>query len=157
MKNRSLRGRTTDGQAVARDADATEEAVGDHQGETLTPSAAPGPLLLRILHSAWRRMRSRVRVPAAGEKPVITYALWVHPLLGLFAIRRESGTVTGVRSVPLYAANELNLERLPYDTSEAAIHRARDTPEQFVPFAAWQQGRVVPVRRRPRHSWLRRS
>jgi hypothetical protein len=101
-------------------------------------------------------MRSRERVPAAGEKPVITYALWVHPLLGLFAIRREAGGVTGVRSVPLYAAVELNLEVLPYDASEAAIHRARDMPEQFVPFAAWQQGRVVPTQRRNRRSWLRR-
>jgi hypothetical protein len=105
-----------------------------------------------MLAAAREAISRSAQASEAGNNLASTYALWSHPLLGLFAVWQVGGLVTGIRSVPLYGALELNLEILPYDRSEAAIHRARDTPEQFVPLAEWWQGRMVPV---PQRRWLR--
>ena len=75
-----------------------------------------------------------------------TYELWVHEILGIYAVRRSEAGVTGVCGpLPLRTAADGHLARLSYDGSEAALARPRESPEQYRQFQPWLKGEAVPV------------
>jgi hypothetical protein len=78
-----------------------------------------------------------------ARAPVIACELWAREMLGIFSIRLEDGEVWAIQGpIPLTAAVDCDPAGFDYDEGEAAIARARDTPEQFVLLEQWLKGGV---------------
>jgi hypothetical protein len=81
-----------------------------------------------------------------AEQARTTYEIWVHSILGEFAVRLEDGHVTGIRPISLRTAmGPERLQELEYESDDAALYRVREHPEQFFEFGPTLQGRYVPV------------